>query len=417
MLQLNDYLLVEQETINRFKDSDFNKPPFYVESNLKWRTGSKAFEFDIVIKYKNFPLAVVDIKQSLQQQRSMDMAKRIIDEAFRVLNCYYGIVTDNREFYLCEKNVKEYRKLDFDNIYTILQQHVDNHRVEPEQPTIKDIEFCLEQSGFSDFIEKIEENEGKYYFKDNEEFLFWKKLLELKKGSPKLLYRYTSLDTVFFLLKNGTYRMNGIVGMNDKSEIDYFDDYCYTSKNKPSYQILNNLYLSSCSLLYDDLTMWRLYGDDAKGVCLTFEFKDKPSQDFLLQSVSYANDKGRNDNLDLIKKIMSKHLVFKEIDKWKHFFKAKDYTIEKEIRLLFMDDKSNTSVKRDWLKTNDSFIINPYVEFDIDSEEFPLTLTEVMLGPKCPEKETNMEQLKELIRQRKFRNQIDVEKSSIINYR
>ena len=164
--------------------------------------------------------------------------------------------------------------------------------------------------------------------------------------------------------------------------------------------------------------MWRLYGDDAKGVCLTFEINNKHTQDFLLQSVSYAKDKGKDENLDLIKKLMSKHFVFQEIDKWKHFFKAKDYTIENEIRLLFMDDKSNKAVKtRDWLKTNNSSIINPYIEFNIDSEEFPLTLSEVMLGPKCPEKETNEEQLKELIRQKGYVNQIDVKSSSIKNYR
>lgn len=414
MQSFSEYILVEQETINRFKDSDLNKSPFSVEPNVRWRTGSIATEFDIVIKFNNIPLAVVEVKRSLQQLSVFNMAKRQIDTAFKVLNCYYGIITDNREFYFCEKNVKEYRKLDFDKMIAILHQHIGSPRVESEQSTIKDIESCLEQCGLSDFIGKIEENDGSYYFKDDEEFLFWKKLLELEKDSPQLLYRYTSLDTVFFLLKNCMYRMNGIVGMNDTSEIDYFDDYCYTSKNKPSYQRLNNLFLSSCSLLYDDLTMWRLYGDDAKGVCLAFEIKPDMQKEFMLQMVSYANEKKKNNKLDLIKELIKKKVVFNDIDKWKHFFKAKDYSIEEEIRLLYINDLPN---KRDWLKTNDSFIINPYVEFDINSKEFPLTLTEVMLGPKCPEKETNEEQLKELIRQKNYPRPIDVKTSSIKNYR
>ena len=210
--------------------------------------------------------------------------------------------------------------------------------------------------------------------------------------------------------------MNGIVGMNDTSEIDYFDDYCFTSKNKPSYQRLNNLFLSSCSLLNDDLTMWRLYGDDAKGVCLVFEIRPDMQKEFMLQMVSYANEKKKNDKLDLIKELIKKKVVFNDIDKWKHFFKAKDYSIEKEIRLLFADDSKTDVVKnRDWLKTSDHSIINPYVEFELSNPGFPLELKEIVLGKKCPEQATNIYQLKELIRQKNYK--IDVKPSSIKNYR
>ncbi len=416
MQSFSEYILVEQETINRFKDSDLNKFPFAVESNVRWREGSDAFEFDMVIKYNSIPLAVVEVKRSLMQLHSMVNAKRHIDRAFKILGCNYGIVTDNTNFYLCDKTNKKYHKYDFENIILLLINHSKTFGIKTTQTTINDIDIILKKNKFGAFVGKLEENDNKYFFKDNEETLFWERLLKPKKGTHRKLYRYTSLDSIFFLLKNGTYRMNGIVGMNDTSEIDYFDDYCFTSKNKPSYQRLNNLFLSSCSLLNDDLTMWRLYGDDAKGVCLVFEIRPDMQKEFMLQMVSYANEKKKNDKLDLIKELIKKKVVFNDIDKWKHFFKAKDYSIEKEIRLLFADDSKTDVVKnRVWLKTSDHSIINPYVEFELSNPGFPLELKEIVLGKKCPEQATNIYQLKELIRQKNYK--IDVKPSSIKNYR
>lgn len=416
---MNDNVItkIEKDVIERFKNEPvLNKSPFSVESNVRWKKNSYSAEYDIVIKYDGIPYAVVEIKRSLLNKFTFEHAKRITTLAFKLVNCNYAIITDNNDFYICDsRNTDNYQKLDFPSIISVLQKNADIQNVANEL-LCGEIESILKKHNMESFVAQLGNTNGQYSFKGKSESDFWCSLLEQNGESVTKIYRYTTLDTVFFLLKNGTFRMNGIIGMNDKSEIDYFDDYCYTSKNKPSYQILNNLYLSSCSLLYDNLTMWRLYGDEAKGVCLTFELNDKNTQDFLLQSVSYAKDTGKNDKLDLIKQLISKHFVFKDIDKWKHFFKAKDYSVEEEIRLLYMDDESNKIVKnRDWLKTNDSLIINPYVEFDIDSEGFPLTLTEVMLGPKCPEIATNQEQLKELIRQKGY--SIAVEQTSIKNYR
>ena len=315
-----------------------------------------------------------------------------------------------------EINNKNYQKLDFNTVKSILQKHSFEAWSEPKQLLHSSLEEILYHYGFGGLVREFKEFDGKIYFSDGAERLFWKQLLERGNERPSTtIFRYTSLDTVFFLLKNGTYRMNGIVGMNDTSEIDYFDDYCYTSKNQPSYQILNNLFLSSCCSLEDNLTMWRLYSDDAKGVCLEFENMYYDSE-FMLQRVSYADEVGVNLKLDLIKELIKNNVVFYEIDKWKHFFKAKDYSVENEIRLLFSDDLKTSIVKnRDWVKTSDHSIINPYVEFEISNPEFPLKLKTIVLGPKCPEQTTNEYQLKELIRQKNYL--IDVRTSLIKNYR
>ena len=412
MKPLRNYLITEQEVINKFRNSDLNKMPFSVESNIEWRNGHNVFEFDIVVRYDNIPLAVVEIKQSLNNSRSMDFAKKTITRAFGFLNCKYGVITDNNDFYLFEINNRENcEKLNFDEIISKIQRVS-----EPKHLVIENLKQILDNNDMGEFVEKLEQQDGAIYFKDDEETLFWEKLLGTKEDCPELLYRYTTFDTAFSILKNGTYRMNGIVGMNDISEIDYFDDYCYTSKKKPSYQTLNNLFISSCCSLKDNLTMWRLYGDDAKGICLVFKIIHNANKDFMLQTVSYANDKNKNDRLDLVKKLINNKVVFNYIDKWKHFFKAFDYSIEKEVRLLFSGDiKTENRDEIGWIKTAGHSIINPYVEFDIEKSEFPLELKEIVLGPKCPEIKTNENQLKELIRFKGY--DIEVKTSSIKNYR
>ena len=47
MKPLRNYLVTEQEVINKFRNSDLNKTPFSVESNIEWRNGHNVFEFDI----------------------------------------------------------------------------------------------------------------------------------------------------------------------------------------------------------------------------------------------------------------------------------------------------------------------------------------------------------------------------------
>lgn len=416
MLQTNEYIIKEQATIERFLKSALDKPPFYVKSHVRWHT-TVVSEFDMLIRYnESINLAVVEIEHSLKDQQIFELAKQKINDAFQVLNCHFGIITDNTDFYICESNDRDkYQKYSFDDIvHTILNHRfVHNLIYEQKYNCIKNV---LENNGLKTFIRCFNTNDGNFYFKKKKEEIFWKQLL-IQKHQASTIYRYTSLETAFLIIKNKTYRMYGIVSMNDKSEVDYFDAYCHTNTNTSSNQPLNNSFISSCSILKDNLTMWRLYGDDAKGACLVFDIKTDSQKDFLIQEVSYADNQGNNPKLDIIKNLIQNDVIFNDIDKWKHFFKSKDYSIEEEVRLIFQDIFKSSIVKnRDWIKTNDYSIINPYVEFDIlNTTEFPLQLKEIILGPKCPEQTTNIYQLQELIRQQQL--SINVRASDIKNYR
>jgi Protein of unknown function (DUF2971) len=231
--------------------------------------------------------------------------------------------------------------------------------------------------------------------------------------------------------------------MNDKSEVNYVETYL-NGVEKPLIKehyntiiALNNRYITSFTKISrkDDLTLWRLYSDNAKGVCLIFNLKrNHQNNHVLLQKVKYADEKGKHKELDFLKQIKDDvesntgfKFEFRKIGYWKHFFKPHDYAIEEEVRLLIIDDDSLVKIKSDWVMTHTHSIINPVMDFRLNSSSFPTQLREIIIGPKCPEQETNMVQLQEMIRRKKREiseksydsnlNNLKVELSNIKHYR
>lgn len=415
MLQTNDYLLKEQETIERFLKSDLNKAPYSVELNVRWHTQYTVTYFDIFIRYQNIPLAVVEFILSPKHRRTLEFATRQISNVFYFTDCHYGIITDHNEFYLYDKYNKEYSKHDINDIISILLDYKIPQTSSDIKSPLKDVHNILKDIGFNELIDSLVEYNGKYYFKDNYETFFWRKLLNVNEQNSGTIYHYTSLETVFLILKNGTYRLCGITGMNDTSEVDYFDKYCLNKKHKPSYQILNSIFVSSCSSLKDNLTMFRLYGDIAKGVCIVFDIKTEYNKGFLLQTISYADEQKKDPKLNIIKQLINNNVVFKDIDRWKHFFKSKNYSTEKEVRLLFQDDGITSLVSKREMLINKNSIYTPCVEFNINSAEFPLVLKEIIIGPLCPKPHIIINQLKKIINQ--YRLSINIKLSDIKDFR
>lgn len=263
---------------------------------------------------------------------------------------------------------------------------------------IKEIVEC------SDFAEKVIFENERAYFSEIDECSFFKRLLDIEE---RVVYRYVPFETLFSMLKGKSYRMCGLAGMNDKTEINYF------GPNKTD-KVENDIYISSCSSLEDNLMMWRLYGDDARGACLVFTIREDYSKKFDIFKVSYAKDKEHRE-MKLIKDLCDKGFVFRNLKKWKHFFKPKEFENEKEVRLIFTDDYLNISLNRNWVKTNDHSIINPIIDFSLTDEFFPLRLDTIVLGPKFPEKELNKNQLEEMVKSLGLN--IHVENSKIECYR
>lgn len=87
--------------------------------------------------------------------------------------------------------------------------------------------------------------------------------------------KYTSLETAAMILKSGKVRMMSVTAMNDKTEIGHlFSDINKNEseylENKTKISFAQHRYITSFTNKIDDLTMWRLYGDNGNGVCLIF---------------------------------------------------------------------------------------------------------------------------------------------------
>ncbi|WP_428057012.1 DUF2971 domain-containing protein [Candidatus Avelusimicrobium fimicolum] len=264
--------------------------------------------------------------------------------------------------------------------------------------------------------EPIIQGNDPFYFEPSFEEKFFKIFFPPQKIDETC--RYTSFNVLFDILRNQKIRMNGICGMNDKSEIDYVEKYIYkhnTNNDRDEITNINNTFILSCCKAEkkDNLTMWRLYGDDAKGVNLIFDIKDEnTSNNFYLAEVTYDQK-----ILNLLKEIVNifdqkrSKFIFKQLYYYRHFFKSKDYKEEKEIRLLY---KWKNKIQKHWQIAQNFNILNPYIEINI--HEFPLQLREIILGPTLKEQIINKKQLESFLIENGYHN-IKISPSEIEHYR
>ena len=239
-----------------------------------------------------------------------------------------------------------------------------------------------------------------------------------------MVCRYISLETVFAIIKNKSLKMNCIIGMNDSTEPDFVESMLYEGMEKLAglQRQARDVYIMSCSSKdsIDDLTQWRLYGNDAKGVCLVFNVKRMKKSRFKLGKVSYLDR-----NLP-IKSIEHINTFFEEIVTktkipfaprdfhcWAHFYKPLEYKIEREIRLVYVN---NGELNKEWILSKPFNIVNSSVEVPLNTEDFPLKLCKIILGPKCPEREVNLKQIEIFLKESKL-DDVDVEYSTIDSYR
>ena len=311
---------------------------------------------------------------------------------------------------------------------------------------IRVISKCGLEIDFAPFIDKLKEkgnddvfqSHGDEDFKlvDNLESLFFKILLgEVKSNS--ILAKYTNLDCLMRICKDDEIGMVSLAGMNDSTECNYAESYLKRHGYKPNLSDEDNIYLglhlfiTSFTDLDDDLTMWRLYGNDASGICLQFKLETDLPDDFLLSPVSYADESGNHPELDLIVEMLSISIAGRKFEfgnfyTWRHFFKPYEYSVENEIRLLCKKNKSDVSLA--WITTGEG-IVASLAKFAIEDKSshfkanrhplYPLTLRGIKLGPQFVESQLNIETIKIMLCE-KFGwidKNVKIESSHIVNYR
>lgn len=300
--------------------------------------------------------------------------------------------------------------------------HLIKHGEELHQITAKELQnFLTEQTSkfginLTPVIETVNEknfgyNNHEVWLSFNVEVLLITALLN-DKGIPSSVYRYTSSETLNRLFNNDEkyHSMSSLVTMNDTTEMDYTNNYLKkagvdisTEKQKRERNDSVHAYITSLTDLKDDLTMWRLYGDQAKGICIEYEVPmNIQSSGFILARVSYADESKKDNKLDFIASLMKNKLkghrfVLKGWYGWQHFFKPKEYSVEREIRLLaYINDLDFTIEKygRKWITTKEG-ILAPLLLLSLKAKNedketvYPLLIKGVILGSKFIEKEAN----------------------------
>lgn len=216
--------------------------------------------------------------------------------------------------------------------------------------------------------------------------------------------KYTSLDTALKMLNSGKIRMMSVTAMNDKLEIGHLygelrnEDSAYL-ENKTKVHYARQRYITSFTDKIDDLTMWRLYGDNAKGVCLVFS---EPYECDYYLPIDYS---GGNSKICLKAKMICDELAkyginftFKSLEStWQYFLKPEGFSDEQEMRYLRIDNS-----KPDGYSLASNGVISSYKDYSLTTDEehpeinFPARLQGIILGPNMKNVEINKYQLETL---------------------
>ena len=315
---------LEESFYKRFTDLNLKYLAYKKIKDIKLVKPEKhitTYDFSIEISKKT--IAVIELK-SRNLINSYDYSK--IEEHASENDIRYIVLSDGDNFIVTDREKGSIQKTyTFDNFVSLIQERI-NIDVDAyikkiigiiKQITLEgDFEIFKNESAgiigqLTDSIE-YDEIEQTFSFKnpsdmDNVENKIFRLLFRDKK-TPLKIYRYTSLNSIYSMLSNNTFRMHCLVGMNDPTEVSYAENYItdtnfdFTQAHFQTIDAYNRRFISSCTLKRDDLTQWRLYADDSKGVCLVFTVnEDLLNSTFILNRISYGKYNGSHQILDFIK--------------------------------------------------------------------------------------------------------------------
>jgi len=445
--------MLEYAIMMKVTEAFHKKLPQGIDIMVEYQTAGNR-RADLVIVNGFEILACIEIKSNISDEKLLLEAQAQVELIQKDTHSYYAVITDGDRYYVKSlSNERFEEKRDAEAVIKVILG-VDKEKERDNDFDIESLrnyfsKICMKYDMISNInkIKKVLEGVSsancevtatRFKFKRSFENAFFQSLLGTY--TDKEIVRYIPFSSVFRTLNEQTIGMVSLVGMNDVSECYYADQFCAKINNKEwtkgvlpaERSMLNNTYILSCNDLSmeDNLTMWRLYGDNCKGVCIKFIIeKDKLYKDetFILAPVSYGQDKDTHYALEFVNSILSikigdREPLFETWCYWKHFFKDYRYSVEKEVRLLYT---GNGLGKRDWILVKENDIPCTISVFPIKcapnhSNDFPLTLKGIKIGSKCIDIETKKSQLEELIKERNVgydRLYAEVSISEIDNYR
>lgn len=360
---------------------------------------------DIAILVDHKPVAFIECKLNARLFVEAGDYKRWLLSFSKPRETKYLFVSDEHTCFFCQDD--SFSEVSFEEAVAIICEDIAKAGRKPLSRSIKKrlLEVVEDDAAASSILNTLspddiefDNKEPRFYLPQNvEDELF---LCKLKRVEGKELCRYTTIDNLFELLKKEKQNMCNIVCMNDRGEYRYADTFVFEKSPKVGETGFNEL--DSCFVLSllegtqeDNLTMWRLYGDDAKGACLIYDVDDAMKkgikEQFFLAKVSYGREDGTHPELAFFKKLVESvrvrkwSLYLRRWNIWKHFFKSHHFSIENEVRLMYYDSPVKRGKKEDykWIKNSESQIVTKMQLFDFGG--FPLKIKASLIGPKCEE--------------------------------
>lgn len=247
-----------------------------------------------------------------------------------------------------------------------------------------------------------------------------------ERSKDQFVGKYTTMSTLFEILKSGKIRLNSIISMNDKTETSFLSELTRNYDEPTETAELatikaNATHIISFSSCTDNLDMWRWYGDDGKGVCLVFERDVEKDEE--LMTVTYVDAKLQR-KIDGVKRFLDElkkegiDFRFHLMEDYRHFVKPKDYKLESECRLMVKTGRHDG-----WFIHSENGIMTPFIEaklvnhMNCETEGvFPYKLVKVILGPKFREGAINKTQIRMMCFERGWFD-VEIEESEIKSYR
>lgn len=245
----------------------------------------------------------------------------------------------------------------------------------------------------------------------------------IKQYEPKqdeIWYHYCSAESFMAITKNKTLRFCDLRHMNDMTELIYgerlFDELLFIREVSPEHREIihkvmdffrNRTFLLSFSFSEngDQLSQWRGYADDAKGVCIGFKAKDFKNFPVHLLKIEYQIEKQKELICSAIDKITAQlsngfdekgALWIVELFELFSMMKDNAFCEEKEFRLvraIFVDDegklydlnKKDKAYKNCLHEIGFRLVDNvptPFVDIDFAKSNTLAPIRQVGVGPR-----------------------------------
>lgn len=412
-------IITETEDVEKLqkKLADALGEGYKVEMNTEVSSSfflSKKYVFDLVIFRDDIPFVGIEYKD-IARSIHIGLKPEWFYSKFEEVNLKYGICYFGQEnkFYLWSRGKYRFQVFSLTSVINAIKHDVPvGERLYMDELAVEILgclPYRIDDVDLHKNLDKlfVDENiifndsTGDITFGKNVEDAFFKALLP--QINVTKVCRYTSLNSLFLLLKEKHHCLCSLTCMNDIGETSYADNWIGYGAYAETYETIeenNNSYILSCcaSDKIDDLTMWRMYGQNAMGACLVYDVKNDliDNNSFFFAPISYGQSEKEHDELEFISNIHNWEkngwrFKFNRWHIWKHFFKSYLFRDEQEIRLLYI--RSNDSeIERKWIMDSSNSIASSLCLFDVDKGKFPLSLSSAIIGPKCPQQASNIAQ-------------------------